>query len=75
MTPPEVLTGNTGYDRDIGFLAALMGNATDANGDPNGLFTNFFQVPLQNLFNGYTFQAGRRAHRRHRNRQPRRPGQ
>ena len=53
MTPPEVLTGDTGYDRDIGFLAALMGNATDANGDPNGLFTNFFQVPFQNLFNGY----------------------
>jgi hypothetical protein len=57
MTPPEVLTGNTGYDRDIGFLAALTGHATDANGDPNGLFTNFFQVPLQNLFNGYLFQA------------------
>jgi hypothetical protein len=57
MTPPEVLTGDTGYDRDIGFLAALMGNATDANGDPNGLFTNFFQVPLQDLINGYTFQA------------------
>ena len=58
MTPPEVLTGNTGLDRDIGFLAALTGHATDANGDPNGLFTNFFQVPLQNLFNGYTFQPG-----------------
>ena len=57
MTPPEVLTGNTGYDRDIGFFAALTGHATDANGDPNGLFTNFFQVPLQNLFNGYLFQA------------------
>ncbi len=57
MTPPEVLTGNTGYDRDLGFLAALTGHATDANGDPNGLFTNFFQVPLQNLFNGYLFQA------------------
>ncbi len=57
MTPPEVLTGDTGYDRDIGFLAALMGNATDANGDPNGLFTNFFQVPIQDLVNGYTFQA------------------
>ncbi|UMB70956.1 hypothetical protein [Mycobacterium paraterrae] len=57
MTPPDVITGNTGYDRDLGFLAALMGKATDANGDPNGLFTNFFQVPLQNLFNGYLFQA------------------
>jgi hypothetical protein len=57
MTPSEVLTGNTGYDRDIGFIASLFGNATDANGDPNGLFTNFFQVPLQDLFNGYLFQA------------------
>ena len=56
MTPPEVLTGNTGYDRDLGFLAALTGHATDANGDPNGLFTNFFQVPLQDLFEGYKFQ-------------------
>ena len=46
MTPPDVITGSTGFDRDIGFFAALMGNATDANGDPNGLFTNFFQVPL-----------------------------
>ncbi len=58
MTPPEVLTGNTGYDRDIGFLAALMGHATDANGEPNGLFTNFFQVPLQDLIDGYKFQPG-----------------
>jgi hypothetical protein len=57
MTPSEVLTGDTGYDRDIGFLAALMGNATDANGEPNGLFTNFFQVPLQDLIDGYKFQA------------------
>jgi hypothetical protein len=58
MTPPEVLTGDTGYDRDIGFLAALMGKGIDANGEPNGLFTNFFQVPLQDLIDGYKFQAG-----------------
>ena len=32
MTPPEVITGNTGLDRDIGFFEALSGNATDANG-------------------------------------------
>jgi hypothetical protein len=57
MTPSEVITGDTGYDRDIGFFESLFGNATDANGDPNGLFTNFFQVPIQDLINGYTFQA------------------
>jgi hypothetical protein len=57
MTPPDVYTGNTGYDRDIGFFESLMGKGIDANGEPNGLFTNFFQVPLQNLFNGYLFQA------------------
>ena len=55
MTPPDVITGNTGYDRDIGFFDSLMGKGIDANGDPNGLFTNFFQVPLQNLVNGYTY--------------------
>jgi hypothetical protein len=32
MTPPEVITGNTGFDRDIGFLEALSGHGTDANG-------------------------------------------
>jgi|GEM_PF-1389480 len=57
MTPPDVITGSTQFDRDIGFFQALMGNATDANGAPNGLFTSFFKVPLQDLFNGYTFQA------------------
>ncbi|HEY1842160.1 MAG TPA: hypothetical protein VGG53_18420 [Mycobacterium sp.] len=55
MTPPEVITGSTQFDRDIGFFDALMGKATDANGEPFGLFTNFFQVPLQDLINGYTF--------------------
>ncbi len=55
MTPPEVVTGSTQFDRDIGFFDALMGKATDANGQPFGLFTNFFHVPLQDLINGYTF--------------------
>ncbi|BBX45805.1 hypothetical protein GCM10009641_72180 [Mycobacterium cookii] len=55
MTPPEVVTGSTQFDRDIGFFDALMGKATDANGEPFGLFTNFFHVPLQELINGYTF--------------------
>jgi hypothetical protein len=55
MTPPDVITGSTQFDRDIGFFDALMGNATDANGQPFGLFSNFFQVPLQDLINGYTF--------------------
>ena len=58
MTPPDVITGSTQFDRDIGFFDALMGKATDANGEPFGLFTNFFQVPLQDLINGYTFQPG-----------------
>jgi hypothetical protein len=55
MTPSDVITGSTQFDRDIGFFDALMGKATDANGEPFGLFTNFFQVPLQDLINGYTF--------------------
>jgi hypothetical protein len=55
MTPPEVITGNTGYDRDIGFLEALNGNATDANNEPFGLFSNWLQVPLSDLTNGFTF--------------------
>jgi hypothetical protein len=58
MTPANVITGNTGFDRDIGFLQAITGQATDANGQPFGLFSNWFQVPLQNLVNGYTFQPG-----------------
>jgi hypothetical protein len=58
MTPANVITGNTGFDRDIGFLQAITGQATDANGQPFGLFTNWFQVPLQSLINGYTFQPG-----------------
>jgi hypothetical protein len=52
MTPPEVITGNTGYDRDIGFFEALQGNATDSNGEPFGLFSNWFQIPLSDLTSG-----------------------
>jgi hypothetical protein len=55
MTPPEVITGSTQFDRDIGFFQALAGNATDANGQPFSLFTDFFKVPIQDLINGYTF--------------------
>jgi hypothetical protein len=55
MTPPEVITGNTGLDRDIGFLEALSGHGTDANGEPFGLFSNWLQVPLSDLTNGFTF--------------------
>jgi hypothetical protein len=56
MTPPEVITGNTGLDRDIGFFEALSGNGTDANGEPFSLFTNWLQVPLSDLTSGnFTF--------------------
>src|SRR6185312_190957 len=55
MTPPDVITGSTQFDRDIGFFDAIMGRATNADGEPFSLFTNFFQVPIQDLINGYTF--------------------
>jgi hypothetical protein len=55
MTPPEVITGNTGYDRDIGFLEALAGNAQNSTGQPFDLFSNWLQVPLSDLTNGFTF--------------------
>ena len=56
MTPPEVITGDTGYDRDIGFLEALSGHGTDANGEPFSLFSNWLQVPLSDLTSGnFTF--------------------
>ena len=58
MTPPEVITGNTGLDRDIGFFEAFTGNATDANNEPFGLFSNWLQVPLSDLTNGFTFTPG-----------------
>jgi hypothetical protein len=55
MTPPEVITGNTGLDRDIGFFSALDGNATDANGEPFSLFSNWLKVPLSDLTSGFKF--------------------
>jgi hypothetical protein len=55
MTPPEVITGSTQFDRDIGFFEALNGTAQNADGQPFTLFSNFFQVPIQELLNGYTF--------------------
>jgi hypothetical protein len=55
LTPPEVITGNTGYDRDIGFLEALAGNAQNSTGQPFDLFSNWLQVPLSDLTNGFTF--------------------
>ena len=53
MTPPEVITGSTSFDRLIGYLEALSGQG---NGENFGLFQNWFQVPIQNLINGYTFE-------------------
>ena len=55
MTPSEVITGNTGYDRDIGFFEALAGNAQNSTGQPFDLFSNWLQVPLSDLTNGFTF--------------------
>jgi hypothetical protein len=52
MTPPEVITGNTGYDRDIGFFESLIGKGTDSNGDNFGLFSHWFQTPLSDLTSG-----------------------
>jgi hypothetical protein len=53
MTPPDVITGSTQWDRLIGYINALT---AQGNGENFGLFQNWFQVPLQNLINGYTFQ-------------------
>lgn len=51
IVPPEVITGITGLDRDIGFAEALV--------SPDfGLFRNFFAVPItgpDSLLSGYTF--------------------
>ena len=55
MTPPEVITGNTGFDRDIGFFEALAGNAQNSTGGHFDLFSNWLQVPLSDLTNGFTF--------------------
>jgi hypothetical protein len=53
MTPPEVVTGSTSFDRAIGFINALSGQGS---GENFGLFQNWFQVSLQDLVNGYTFE-------------------
>ena len=55
LTPSEVITGNTGYDRDIGFFEALAGNAQNSTGQPFDLFSEFFKVPLSDLTSGFTF--------------------
>jgi hypothetical protein len=51
IVPPDVITGITGIDRDIGFANALV--------SPDfALFRNFFAVPLtgpDSLSTGYTF--------------------
>jgi hypothetical protein len=53
MAPPEVITGSTSLDRAIGFVNALSGQGS---GENFGLFQNWFQVSLQDLINGYTFE-------------------
>jgi hypothetical protein len=60
IVAPDVITGITTLDRDIGTLQAL----SDANifahqaGLSNfGLFDNWFTVPLSTLANGYTFNT------------------
>ncbi|MFZ1161602.1 hypothetical protein, partial [Mycobacterium sp.] len=57
MTPPEVITGSTQFDRDIGFWEALTGKATDADGQPFSLFSDFYKVGIGQLIHGYTFDA------------------
>ena len=53
MTPPDVITGSTSFDRLIGYIEALSGQGS---GENFGLFQNWFQVPIQNLIDGYTFE-------------------
>ena len=61
MTPPNVITGSTAFDRLIGFDNAITGHATTAGGEPFGLFSNWLQVPLSDLTSGYTSVAATRA--------------
>jgi hypothetical protein len=49
ITPPDVITGSTSIDRQIGFLDALTGQTQF------GFFDNIFRVPLSELLSGYTF--------------------
>jgi hypothetical protein len=50
MTPPNVITGSTGFDRDIGFFQAFTGQDKNFT-----LFSDWLKVPLSDLTNG-TFQ-------------------
>ncbi len=43
ITPPAVITGDTSYDRAIGFLETITGQ------QPFGLFDNWLKVPLSDL--------------------------
>jgi hypothetical protein len=53
MTPPNIITGSTGFDRDIGFFQAFTGEDKDF-----GLFSNWLQVPLSDLTSGnFTFNT------------------
>ncbi|MGA8328296.1 MAG: hypothetical protein WB777_03295, partial [Mycobacterium sp.] len=51
ITPPDVITGSTDFDRDIGFLETITGQ------EPLGIFDNFFTVPLSDLTSGFTFTS------------------
>jgi hypothetical protein len=49
VLPPDVITGSTDFDRDIGLLEVLTGQQSF------GLFDNWFHVPLSDLASGFTF--------------------
>ena len=55
ITPPNVITGITSIDRDIGFIDSILGKAPDG---ASQLFEGWFHVPLtgpDSLLSGYTF--------------------
>jgi hypothetical protein len=51
ITPTDVVTGSTDFDRDIEFLETITGQ------EPLGIFDNFFTVPLSDLTSGFTFTS------------------
>lgn len=53
ISPVEPITGLTGLDRDLNFLTSLS-NFPNAD-NQLGLFSHWLQVPLDQLFTGYTF--------------------
>jgi hypothetical protein len=58
MTPPNIITGSTSFDRDIGFLQAFDGTATNSDGQPFSLFSDWLKVPLSDLTSGnFTFNT------------------